>query len=118
MNFNPGKPAANSSSGDSTRLNEKDHHKKLLDQLKLHAAKWREIGTSLGFLQGELDNIQSKPMLFMQAPSSYLNEMLSEWYQWAPGDGRGSKDFATLGALKNAMRQAGLGKAANDLSLK
>ena len=100
------------------RLNERDHHTKLLDQLKLHATKWRNIGTYLEFQQGELDIIESKPMLLVQGPLGYLNEMLSEWYQWAPGDGRGSKDFATLEALTNAMRQAGLGRAANDLNLK
>ena len=102
---------------DSTRLNERAHHTKLLGQLKLHAAKWREIGTNLGFQQGELDIIQSKPMLLMQAPLSHLNDMLSAWFQWAPGDGRGSEDFATLGALKSAMSQTGLGRAATELTI-
>ena len=104
-----GKAEAKLSAADSTQLNERDHHTKLLSQLKIHAAKWRDIGTYLGFGQGELDIIQSKPMLVTQGPVSYLNEMLSWWFQWAPKDGRGSKDFATLGALKSAMSQAELG---------
>ena len=56
-------------------------------------------------------------MLLMQAPLSHLNDMLSDWYQWAPGDGRGSKDYATLGALKSAMSQTGLGRAAAELTV-
>lgn len=56
-------------------------------------------------------------MTLMQAPVSHLNEMLSVWFQWAPNDGRGSKDFATLGALKSAMNAAGLGRAATELTI-
>ena len=102
---------------DSTRLNEKDHHTKLLDVLAVHASKWRVIGTYLGFTQSELEIIQSRPMLLTQAPLSYLNEMLSMWYQWAPGDGRGSEDFATLGALKHALSHAGRGRTAAELTI-
>ena len=101
-----------------TRLNEKDHHRTLFTQLREHAAKWRIIGTHLGFHQGELDNIQSNPMLLTQGPPlSYLSELLSTWLQWAPGDGRGSKDFATLEALKDAVSQAGFGRTALDLTI-
>jgi hypothetical protein len=56
-------------------------------------------------------------MLLMQGSTSYLNEMLTVWYQWAPGDGRGSKDFATLEALKSAVNQAGLGREATELTI-
>ena len=104
-------------SDDSIRLNEK-HHATLLSQLRVHAAKWRDIGTHLGFKQGELDSIQSNPMLFTQGPpQSYLNEMLSKWFQWAPNDGRDSEGFATLGALKHAVSQAGLGVTATELTI-
>ncbi|MCG8625310.1 MAG: hypothetical protein MJE68_25335, partial [Proteobacteria bacterium] len=41
----------------SGALSESDHLSKLLCQLNPHASKWREIGTHLGFRQGELDNI-------------------------------------------------------------
>ena len=56
-----------------------------------HAAEWREIGKALGFSEGEMDKIQSNPLLLAKAPSSYLGKMLSLWLQWAPGDERGSK---------------------------
>ena len=101
----------------STHLNERDHHTTLISQLGEHAAKWKVIGTYLGFRQGELEIIEGSPLLLTQAPLSYLNKLLSTWYRWAPGDGRGSKDFATLEALKDAVSQAGLGKVAHELTV-
>ena len=71
-------------------LSESDHLSKLLCQLNPHASKWREIGTHLGFLQGELDNIEHKPLLLNEGPKAWLREMLREWLEWAPGDSRGS----------------------------
>ena len=41
--------------------------------------------------------------------------MLNAWYQWAPGDGRGSTSFATLEDLKAALVKCGLEITANDL---
>lgn len=90
------------------------HHSSLLKQLTKHAAKWREIGIYLGFLDGELDNIQSKPLLMTNAPDSWLSAMLSEWLQWAPGD---SRRFATLEGLNIALRDTGLAATAHDLSI-
>ena len=29
------------------------------------------------------------------APDSYIEKMLADWYQWRPGDDRGSTGFAT-----------------------
>ncbi len=52
-------------------------------QLKDHASHWRDIGTHLGFRQGELDNIQSNSYL---QQVRYLRAMLYEWFQWSPGD--------------------------------
>ena len=43
----------------------------------------------LGFLPGELSNIESRPNLTSGAPVSWLGALLEEWIQWAPGDGRG-----------------------------
>ena len=60
-----------------------------------------------------MDNIRNSPMLLMQAPKSFLREMLSQWLQWAPGDGRGSKDFATKEALYAALLKINLGEFAN-----
>ena len=93
------------------------NHVILLTQLNIHAAKWREIGTHLGFLQGEMDNIQSSPMNLAGAPLSYLNAMLALWLEWAPGDARGSTQYATLEALKRAISEAGLGSTADSLKL-
>ena len=90
----------------------------LLRQLKLHAAKWREIGIHLGFLPGELDNIGARPNLSQGAPVSWFGAMLESWLQWAPGDGRGSTSFATLKDLRDALNETGLGASARDLKLK
>ena len=98
------------------RLTDKDYLK-LFTQLGEYAAQWRAIGTCLGFLPGELDIIQAQPMLLVQGPKGYLGAMLSSWLQWAPRDGRESKDFARLSALKHAAGTAGLGRTAYDLTL-
>ena len=87
----------------------------LCHQLMKHSTKWKEIGTYLGFKFGELNNIQSHPFLLMTAPNSWMSEMLAQWLQWAPGDGRGSSEFATLKNLKSALRNAGLGVIAEEL---
>ena len=93
------------------------HHALLLTQLKEHAAQWRDIGTHLGFSHGELSNIQATPLHLNGAPKSWLSAMLSEWLEWAPGDERGSKNYATLSGLKSAVREAGLGRTAEELTL-
>ena len=90
-------------------------HQRLYEQLETHASKWRKIGTHLDFHQTELDNIQSMPSCHMDAPYSLLSAMLKQWLEWAPGDHRGSKDYATLERLKSAVDKAGLGKTAKDL---
>ena len=102
--------------GQSERLTD-DHHSVLLKQLTKHAASWREIGTYLGFTQGQLNNIQANQFLATNSPVSWLSAMLSQWLQWAPGDSRGSTNFATLEDLKTALNQAGLGATAHDLGV-
>ena len=69
----------------------------------------------LGFLPFELDVIQAGPFLLATAPRSWLSTMLAQWLQWAPGDSRGSTNFATLENLKHALYQAGLGVTADNL---
>ena len=60
-----------------------------------------------------MDNIQSNPMLLTQsAPKSYLREMLSQWLQWTPGDGRGSTGYASKKSLRAALLKANLGQLA------
>ena len=93
------------------------HHASLLSQLSKHATKRRDIGSCLGFHQGELNKITSIPLYQSQAPKSWLSEMIAEWLEWAPGDKRGSKHYATLNSLKDAVRDAGLGRTAKDLTL-
>ena len=90
----------------------------LLRQLKIHAAKWREIGIHLGFLTGELASIEARPNLSHSAPLSWFVSMLEDWLQWAPEDSRGSISYATLEGLMDALRQSGLGASACDLKLK
>ena len=90
---------------ETTRLS--SHHlSSLLQQLYEHAVKWREIGGALEFTQGELDIIQAKPFLLAGGPKSWLGSMLSDWLQWAPGDGRGSTYFATLEELAKRCTEA------------
>ena len=99
------------------RLNSSWHHTSLLKQLHNHATHWRDIGTKLGFVRGELDNIESNAVLTTRGPRSYLDTLLAQWLEWAPGDGRGSQGFATLEGLRDALRQANLGAIAHDLHL-
>ena len=96
---------------------EKQHFPSLYRQLSEHASKWKEIGTDLGFLHGELSNIEAMPSLHHEAPKGFLREMLSQYLEWAPGDSRGSKEYATLGALKEAVSRAELGKTAKELAI-
>ena len=51
-------------------------------------------------------------MLIASAPNSYLEEMLTQWLEWAPGDERGSTGFATKKALRVALLKANLGQLA------
>ena len=84
-------------------------------KLTEHGAKWREIGTHLGFRPSELDEIQARPALYATAPKSWLGAMLAEWLQWTPGDQRGSTKCATLEGLSDALNKAGLSEAAQSI---
>ena len=101
---------------ENTQLSE-NHLSVLLTHLSEHAAIWREIGTYLGFTQGQMDNIQAEPVPPGRAAISWLSVMLAQWLQWAPGDSRGSTSFATLDGLKSALNQAGLSATAHDLGV-
>ena len=100
-----------------TILNE-HNHSVLHKQLIAHSAKWREIGTALRFLPCELEEIQVRPLLLSGAPGSWLSAILAEWLQWAPGDSRGSINFATLEGLKFALMSIpGLEKSAQNIGI-
>ena len=109
--------AASSSDNPTAAKLTQQHIPSLLQQLKNHASKWREIGIHLGFLLSELSNIEARPNLMQSAPTSWLSALLEEWIQWAPEDSRGSTDFAKMEDLKNALKQAGLAATAHDLKL-
>ena len=66
-------------------------------------------------LKGELNVIENSPSLFMQAPKSFLRDMLTQWLQWAPGDGRGSTGYATKKSLCAALLRANLGQLAEQI---
>ena len=85
------------------------HHGSLLSQLSQYATKWRDIGAQLGFLPGELSNIEASPNLMQGAPVSWLGAMLAQWLQ--------RTSSPTLEDLKSALSKAGLAAAAHDLKL-
>ena len=96
-----------------TRLCTKDHSN-LYRKLEPYATKWMDIGKALGFKDQELSWILSTPWLVQQAPGSWLGEMLSQWLEWAPGDGRDSRSFATKESLHAALLKANLGNSLTD----
>ena len=63
-----------------------------------------------------MENIENSPKLLMQAPRSFLREMLTQWLQWAPGDGHDSTGFARKESLRAALLQANLGNDFADKS--
>ena len=87
----------------------------LFRQLCDYSTRWGDIGGYLGFTLDELDKIHCLPMLFANAPQSWLKRLLDEWLDWVPGDARGSTSFATLDDLKAALIKCGLETAANNL---
>ena len=89
----------------------------IFEQLRKHSSDWNTIGTHLGFHPSELRNIQARPLLLVEAPYSWLGAVLQEWLQWAPGDSRGSKNFATLENLKSALFKAGFEDTAHSLHI-
>ena len=94
------------------RLTE-NHHSMLMKHFIKHAARWRQIGTILGFRQGELNSIE----IYKHAPGpeNWLSKMLAEWLQWAPGDSRGSQSFATMDVFEVALGTLRPGATANNL---
>lgn len=86
-----------------------------MEKLNRHSHSWYKIGQCLGFTPDELENIKATPLLLFDAPSSYLNKLISMWVQWAPGDTRGSRDYATMASLCGALDNAGFGVTAQEL---
>ena len=87
----------------------------ILEQLKEYSSKWKQIGHGLGFREGELNNIEATHDI--KTPEGSLCAMLSKWLQFAPGDCRGSTEYATLRGLRRAVDRAGYGRTAEKLSV-
>ena len=86
----------------------------LMRLLQSYSTKWEMIGLSLGFIQCELKTISGMPKLFVGAPVSYLQELLSQWVQWPTEE---HQNNPTLGALCTALRSSlvGLGSLAEEV---
>ena len=90
------------------------HLPQLLIQMTQNACEWKQIGYLLGFHTGEINSIVGQPQLLKGAPDSWLRALLEKWLQWAPGDKRGSTEYASLKALKRALNNR---KLASELKL-
>ena len=98
------------------RLSERDVTA-VIKLLHHHSDKWNLIGAELGFLQPELRQIQAAPILMLNAPLSYLQELLSLWTEWPTEN---HPHLPTLKALSTALRSSlvGLGRLADELEEK
>lgn len=76
------------------------HVRHIVEILAPHAAKWRLIGSQLGFTEGELDNIQIKVLQY-NCTIHCLNVMLDEWRQWPV---RSHATTPTLEELERVLR--------------
>ena len=94
-----------------------EHHLHIFKQLRKHSSDWANIGLYLGFLPSEIRNIQASPLLLFNGSDGWLSTLIEKWLQWAPGDSRGSKNFATLENLKSALLKAGFGATAHNLHI-
>ena len=93
------------------------HYGTLYEQLCPCADKWEMIAIGLRFTGDEIRSIKHDLMNITGGPRACLGAILTDWMQWFPGDTRGSKDRATLEALKTAVSKAGFGVKAKDLTL-
>lgn len=89
----------------------------LCEQLRPCASKWDLLAKELDFKVYEIDNLKANPMNLISAPFSYLNEIISLLLNRAPGDARGSKNYATLDDLKDAVERAGFLDVAKKLAI-
>lgn len=71
-----------------------------------YAFRWNDIGLQLGFLNPQLHVIQSNPLLLINAPKSYLQELLSQWVQWPT---KKHPEKPSLRVLCSALKAIGLG---------
>ena len=77
--------------------------------LKNYSYKWRDIGLALGFTLSELNLIDHKPILMLNAPSSYLEALLGQFVEWPNED---HENYPTLKKLCEALRSSTVGLGA------
>lgn len=92
-----------------TRLSD-DNHNWIFSNIQASANGWKTLGRELGFKNPELEFIGIGSA--SQGPMGCLSEMLRQWLQWAPGDGRDSESFATKELLVAALLRANMGTTA------
>ncbi|MCL1080080.1 hypothetical protein L2734_18295 [Parashewanella spongiae] len=71
-------------------------------------ARWETLAVQLGFKGNEVSIIKGNPMNIISGPHSYFFNVIDDWSQWSPGDGRGSKERANIDALKKALERMGI----------
>ena len=71
--------------------------------MKPAAPQWQAIGGALGFLYSDLTIIQQSPLLIPEGSTGYMQQMLSQWLNWAPPN----HPWPTLEALEAALRRSG-----------
>lgn len=98
-------------------LDSKVHFHAIYTLLSEHSVKWKEIGINLGFCPNEISIIENHLVDMSGGPKAYLARMLNEWFQWAPGDVRGSTWFATNNALFAALNKSNLGATAHKMRM-
>lgn len=89
---------------ESRTVLEPHHYGLLCEQLVPCLSDWETIAINLGFKSYEIAKIKSDMHLTLH--DSHMYEVVEKWLQWAPGDGRGSQDMATLEALQSALNRA------------
>ena len=82
---------------------------KILELLIDKVSHWRDIGTALGFSSGELNEIESMPLLLSRAPKRFLEKLVEKWLQW-PCEGHNSEP--TVEALCKALKNKTVGLGA------
>lgn len=96
----------------NTRI-EAAHCGSLCEKLRPCAMKWQQIAQYLQFTSCEISNIKNNPENLQS--NSFLDVMVGEWLEWAPGDARGSEKYATLEQLQAALIRAGYDVIASEL---
>lgn len=85
-----------------------EHLPFLLYSLKCVASKWNQIGVYLNISHDHLENIRANPTLLINAPVSFLQEVLAYWLKQNTSSPNGE-------ILLKAIEKAGDTKLAFDL---